>query len=102
MENFEKLAAFLVRETRCKGKITSSTLLQKDLGIYGDDAVELIVKYGKAFNVDVSEFNVAEHFRAEGIDFIGLLLSVFKGKTKSPKDLAVSTLEKAIVARRLI
>ncbi|MDQ2752415.1 MAG: DUF1493 family protein [Bacteroidota bacterium] len=102
MENLEKLVAFLARETKYKGKITSSTLLQKDLGIYGDDASELIVKYGKVFNVDVSEFNIAEHFRAEGIDFLGFVLSIFKGKTKIFKDLKVSTLEKALVTRRLI
>ena len=40
--------------------------LQHDLTIYGDDAVDLMVAYGKKFNVDVSQFMAADYFSGEG------------------------------------
>jgi acyl carrier protein len=46
--------------------ITESTSLETDLGIYGDDAMEYLVAFGKEFNVDLSRFMAADYFSAEG------------------------------------
>jgi len=51
-------------------EIDENTSLQKDLKIYGDDAVEFIVKFGESFNVDVSKFNLTEYFSPEGFGVI--------------------------------
>jgi len=37
-------------------KIISEARIQSDLRITGDDSEELIIAYGKTFNVDVSQF----------------------------------------------
>ncbi len=49
-----------------KFELTVNTLLQKDLGIYGDDAIEFIERFGQAFQVDVSEFDYTKYFAGEG------------------------------------
>ncbi|MGK9127175.1 DUF1493 family protein [Olivibacter sp. SA151] len=38
------------------------TRLEDDLGVYGDDAVDFIVKYSETLNVDVSDFNIKDFF----------------------------------------
>jgi acyl carrier protein len=72
--------------------ITENTYLEKDLGIYGDDAVEYIIAFGKAFNVDVSKFMAADYFSGEGISF---------SKAQEKKELSITHLIKAIQAGRL-
>ncbi len=42
-----------------KSKINSDSRLLEDLRIYGDDSTELLVAYGKEFDVDVSNFMAA-------------------------------------------
>lgn len=77
--------------------ITENSFLEKDLGIYGDDAVEYIMAFGKAFNVDVSKFMAADYFRGEGVSFS----SVFSKKKQEKKELSITHLIKAIKAGRL-
>jgi Protein of unknown function (DUF1493) len=76
--------------------ITASTGMQRDLGVYGDDAVEFLVAYGKAFQVDVSRFMAADYFDGEGMD----VLAWFK-PVKKRKELTVGHLQQGIVAKRL-
>jgi len=45
--------------------IDSSTTLENDLGITGDDGFELIRKLGKHFSVDVTQFKFDEYFYPE-------------------------------------
>ena len=73
--------------------ITESSLLEEDLGIYGDDAVEYIIAFGKEFNVDVSKFMAADYFSGEGI--------TISAKKLPKKELSVAHLIKAIIAGRL-
>jgi acyl carrier protein len=40
--------------------------LQSDLDIYGLDAVDFILNFGKRFGVDVSGFDAEKYFRPEG------------------------------------
>lgn len=52
------------------------TEIEYDLHITGDDAVEFILSFGKKFNVDVSKFQLADYFEAEGrlIPLLGNLI----------------------------
>src|SRR4030088_3538212 len=80
------------------------TRLYDDLGIYGDDATEMLVNYGKKFNVDVSKFRVADYFMGEGDNaWIDGLIRFFTGRRPSTglKVLKVKDLERGIKAGRL-
>jgi acyl carrier protein len=84
--NFEKLKEFIVEQAGVyETEVTTNARLYDDLGIYGDDAFELLVKYGKKFNVDVSKFMAADYFKGEGgIDLlIDGLARLFTGKISS-------------------
>ena len=80
-----------------------NTSLETDLGIYGADAVEYIIAFGKEFGVDVSRFMAADYFSSEG----GLVplpgLSKLLGIKKEPrqKELIIKHLIKAVEAGRL-
>ena len=45
-------------------ELKETTLLECDLRITGDDAVEFILAFGQEFNVDVSKFKLDEYFEA--------------------------------------
>ena len=47
-------------------EIKENTEIEYDLKITGDDAVEFILSFGQKFNVDVSKFQLADYFEAEG------------------------------------
>lgn len=82
--------------------ITRATCLEKDLGITGDDAVELLLEYGQKFNVDVSNLNLRKYFTPEGDTILPAILRLITGK-KASKDseLTVGDLEKGAVAKLL-
>lgn len=66
--NLDKLIKFIF-EVRWEYDfpITLETKISKDLKIYGDDATEFMIAYGKRFNVNVSRFMVDEYFADEGM-----------------------------------
>ncbi len=65
--DFNKLKEFIVQQAGVDvHEVTPDARLYEDLGIYGDDAVELLIEYGKKFNVDVSKFMAADYFEGEG------------------------------------
>ena len=70
--------------------------MQRDLGVYGDDAVEFLLAYGKAFQVDVRPFMAADYFDGEGPD----VRAWFKPVRKR-KELTVGHLQQGIAAGRL-
>lgn len=66
-EIFSNLKKFVIKKSCVDDEeITHATRIYNDLGVYGDDAVEFIVAFGKEFNVDVSKFMAADYFEAEG------------------------------------
>ena len=77
-------------------KIGPDSRLQDDLGVYGDDVMELLSAYSKAFGVDVSNFMAADYFDGEGFD----ILALFR-KSKSKKVLTVLHMQWGIDAGRL-
>ena len=90
----EEIKTFI--EDKCgiaRDRIKSESRIEKDLRITGDDAMELLVDFGKKFNVDVSKFMAADYFDGEGMN---LLLPNF-GK----KELTVHHLVKAVTAGKL-
>ena len=94
---FEEIQAFIVEKIGVDEiEVTREALLQNDHGIYGDDAVDLIVAFGKKFKVDISNFKAADYFNPDGLD----ILRLFSKKTPG-KNLTVGHLEKAVIAGRL-
>lgn len=49
------------------------TTLYGDLGVAGDDGLELIQAYGKRFQVDLAEFQSLRHFGSEGLSILAPL-----------------------------
>ena len=52
------------------GDVPIDSDLEKELGISGDDAYDLIIDYGLVFNVDVSAFVFNKYFYDEGEQMI--------------------------------
>ncbi len=102
---FESLQLFISKEAGIdENRITPNTRLYDDLYIYGDDAMDLLIKYGKTFNVDLTKFMAADYFEGEGgAKFIDDIARLFTGKVPSNglKILTVHHLEKGIHAGRL-
>jgi hypothetical protein len=77
--------------------ITAQTRLQDDLGVYGDDATNLLLAYAQTFHVDVSHFRAADYFDGEGVD----VLAWFRPVKPRRKQLTVGHLQHGINALRL-
>ena len=102
-ETFNKLKKFVVNQSAVNDEvINSSTRIEDDLGVSGDDAVEFILAFGKEFNVDVSNFMLADYFSPEG-DFIlpAIIRFLTNKKKRERKSFTVGHLEKAIMAGKL-
>lgn len=92
-ESLKQLEVFIRDEIReYKLPISDKTLLEDDLGITGDDAVELIENFGEKFKVDISNFKFNSYFNSEPSIFI---------PQKAIKSLTVGDLKKAIIQGRL-
>lgn len=100
---FDRLKAFIIKETAVHDEeITMDTQIEHDLGITGDDAVDFMIAYGKAFNVDVSNFMAGDYFSGEGGSLLSTIIGAFTGKKESQKKaLTVGHLEKGITSGRL-
>lgn len=62
----EELIDFIREESGAVStKISEQTSIEDDLGVTGDDAVELMIKYAKLFNVDLSGFSPIKYFHPE-------------------------------------
>lgn len=84
-ESFEALYGFLSDEF--PGKRFDDTSpdwrLEEDLGLYGDDADEFIARFSERFGIDISRFDIADHFRPEGeFVFYWLYHLFFKKRTR--------------------
>jgi len=103
--NFQELRKFIAEEAGVdENEVTLEARLYDDLGVYGDDATELLINYGKKFNVNVSRFMAADYFKAEGgTNFIDGVIRLFTGKIPASglKTLTVHHLEKGILAGKL-
>jgi acyl carrier protein len=50
--------------------LSKDTRLEDDLGITGDDAVELFDKFSKEFHIDISDLDLRKYFESEGVGLI--------------------------------
>jgi acyl carrier protein len=102
-ELFNKVKEFTVEQAAVtEAEVTENASLENDLGVYGDDAVEFILAYGKEFNVDVSRFMAADYFDGEGDVILPSIIRAITGKKKSPKKtLTLNHLVKGVIAGRL-
>lgn len=102
-EIFNKLKSFVIKQAAVEDEeVTREAGIEEDLGVYGDDAVELLIAYGKTFNVDVTKFMAADYFSAEGDPILPAIIRFLTGKKKKKdKILTVGHLEKGILAGRL-
>lgn len=96
------LKAFIEKQAgRNTDKIKLDNTLD-DLKIYGDDAIEFIIAFGKEFNVDVSRFMAAKYFAPEGDPILPAIIRFFSSKEDvKSKRLTIAHLIKAINMRRL-
>lgn len=83
MQNLEEsVIDFVAAFTGFKAeRIHSQTTLYGDLGVAGDDGLDLIQAYGKKFQVDLTEFQSEHHFGSEGVSILaplGLLWMVLR------------------------
>ncbi|MCK5677591.1 MAG: DUF1493 family protein [Flavobacteriaceae bacterium] len=95
---FEKVKEFMIREFFVDNiEITHITTIERDLGITGDDAWDLLEKFGNEFDVDVSNFEFKKYFQEEGDWVFGWLSNIFKkNNVITKKNLTVGQLEKAV------
>lgn len=72
-EIFARVKAFVAEHHRiAEKKFNPDTRLVEDLGIDGDDAVELIEAFCEEFEIeDMSDFNFSNYFGPEGCNPIG-------------------------------
>lgn len=91
----EKLKNFIIEQAMISKStiIEWDSVVETDFGITGDDADDFVYSFSKAFNVDVSKFDIGLYFGGEGTNFFNL----FKKKSKQPrKILTVGMLQKSI------
>lgn len=86
-------------------EVTWDLSIERDIGLTGDDAIELLLDYSEKYNVDVSNFMAADYFDGEGStgDFISyLLVWLFNGTVaEKKKHLTPRHLVKGVIAGKL-
>lgn len=92
-EVFEELKTLIIKMSGADDEpITVDTSLENDLGITGDDAIDLLLAYRDQFKVDVRNFMAGDYFNAEGT------MIFFMSRMKP---FTVGHLYKGIIAGRL-
>jgi hypothetical protein len=88
---------------RYRFPLTRDTALERDLGITGDDAAELLMKFHETFKVDFTNFNINQYFYPEGDAMLpGLIRSIIRKPNPKQKELTIGDLEKAVRAGKLV
>jgi hypothetical protein len=77
-------------------KLTPETRIERNLGITGDDAYNLMCKFFKEFTIDGAKFNFDDHFNSEGWT---LSLAHLR---KKRRDITIEDLGRAIETRAWI
>ena len=92
-EIFNDLVAFIYKVSRnFEVPITMETSIENDLGVTGDDGEDLIIEFGKKYNVNITNFLFTKYFYPEPLT---------SSISKEIKVLTVGHLLKAIEAGRL-
>lgn len=80
-------------------RVQLKSSLLNDLGVDGDDAVELLESLAVTFGIDFSNFRFRDYFGAEGFDILSWFVDLVLGRR--PKELLVADLVKAARVGRL-
>lgn len=94
-----ELIELLEEEQGRAGSFTRDTRLYEDLNIYGDDAFEFMVSFGKKFNVDLSGFDFNKYFKSEGFDLFG---GFFNPVGYFKKPITLGDLEQAVINGKMV
>ena len=79
MDKKEKIIEFIQKHIGPRRKpMTSSTTIENDLRITGDEAYELIDDFVAEFDLDADGFEYNRYFNEEGFDPIGLSILIKK------------------------
>lgn len=62
----EEIIGILRQYVGRRRRITMETTLFVDLGLFGDDAWEILDEFSRRFHVDMSQFRFESHFLYEG------------------------------------
>jgi acyl carrier protein len=98
-----ELRDFLIRRLGVEEEeIMPQARIEEDLGVWGDDAVDLIIEFGKRFKVNVSNFMAADYFSPDGDRILPAIFRMLTGKKqKKHKALTIYHLDRAINEGRL-
>lgn len=77
-------------------ELTPETKIEEDLGITGIEAFYFIEAFREKFDVDISQFQIANYFETEGDWILPNMIYFFRGKKIREKMLTLGDLEKAI------
>ena len=92
--SFDDLVLFVRDEiSEYKLSISDQTQIEDDLGVTGCDAVQLIKKFSKKFNVNINFFKYNQYFYPEP--------SIFNSFSEKIKPLTIGHLYRAIKVGRL-
>jgi len=83
--------------------LLSSTTIERELMITGDDAIEFIMAYSAHFNVDVSRFMAGKYFQGEGGNWLEGMFDIFSKEkdVETKPELTLGHLERGTLAGRL-
>lgn len=94
------LIEFINEETGLKINESDFDLrIEKDLGIYGDEAFDLINKFSSTFDVSIKKFEFNKYFNNEQDKISRFILSIFIKMEK--QDLTILDLKNAIEKKEL-
>ena len=104
MDNFESIKQFVTKHRwEYDFPYTRETELRKDLKLWGDDAVEFIIAFGKEFNVDISTLDCNKYFPPEGDRILPAIFRLLSLKKKPEYfSLTLGDLEQAIKNGKLV
>lgn len=63
-------------------RVSGSSALNHDLGVDGDDGVELVHEFGRKFGVDVAKFPYGDYFGPEASNPLALVGALLRGAVR--------------------
>ncbi len=92
MNNREKLFELVKTYLSRSSSFSENSDIQYDLGIYGDDALDLLKEYSQFFEVDISNFDFNKYFNSEGGLFFPKFERILSRKGSKLKSISVKDL----------
>jgi acyl carrier protein len=103
-ETFDQIKAFVIDQRwEYDFVLNGETELRKDMMIWGDDATDFILAFGKAFNVDLPKMDLDKYFPPEGSAILSTIIRLLMLK-QAPTylSLTLGDLEEAVKKGHLV